>query len=211
MSVVFAVLHFVLSVIPLVLPVVATVFFARAVYSAEKDWRRRNPRKAAAGDGIFLEPYADPSSKPSPPRLQRPRPILIGIVAYILGGLCWGWMFVELLVPGTYRPSAPWFHEPSPLGVAALVMGLVLVAVFLLWWSRWTYGPAWLIAGMMTSGFSTVFYCVGASFDSTGMFGVGWSILIIGMGLIIHPACLAIVAAVRWLRAWRVTGSARPD
>ncbi|PFG27046.1 Uncharacterised protein [Corynebacterium renale] len=170
---------------PLLIPFALAAGTAWFVYSAEADWRDSRPAQAAAGD------YKDPA--------RVPHPLGVAGAAFVVGFVSWAWMYVEMAVTDARWEWELWKHIPSHTGVAVLVVGLLIGTIVLLHWSGWRYGPGWLVASMMTIGFSAAFYYFAGVLDPdpANMFGVGWFFLIVGMGIVTHPACLLLVAVAR--------------
>lgn len=171
----------------ILLPVLITAFFGGIAYRTErKSWEAKAELIAAQG-------YAPPE----PP--QRPRAVVVGIVAWIAGALSWVGALVGSLVTMLIPVSDPpplWYGELSLYsGVVLMVLVLLVAAFYLLRWTKWTYAPALLIAGMLTSGAATVFLLAGALQPyADGLYLVGWLFLIVGMAVVANLVCLIAVA-----------------
>lgn len=192
MNLYFFILHGVL----ILLPVLVTAFVSWIAYSSEnKSWEAKAELLAARG-------YA----APEPP--QRPRAVVVGVVAWVAGAVSWVGALVgglvTLLIPVSDPPPL-WYGEVSLYsGVALMVIVLLVAAFYLLRWTTWTYGPALLIAGMLTSGTATVFLLAGALQPYTdGLYLAGWLFLIVGMAVVANLACLLLVAVALAVRRHR--------
>ncbi|PFG27047.1 hypothetical protein [Corynebacterium renale] len=184
MNLYFFILHGVL----ILLPVLVTVFVSWIAYRSErKSWEAKAELLAAHG-----------YTSPQPP--QRPRAVAVGVVAWVAGAVSWvGALLgglVTLLIPVSDPPPL-WYGEVSLYsGVALMVIVLLVAAFYLLRWTKWTYGPACMIAGMLTSGAATVFLLFGALQPyADGLYLVGWLFLIVGMAVVANLVCLIAVAA----------------